>query len=323
MTSAATTTTAAGDLGHFTDNRAWSAAYLCAWTGTVFVSLAALLLFLPLHELRYGIFLEQWLPAALLAAPMVMIVAAGGVDLSVGAVATLAGIIVATLAPESGFWTALAAAMAVALGVGLVNAGLVCLLGVHPVLATLGMSLAAPLAGLLLSEQRVVSFQPPWPDLWKSSLATAAAIAAVVAVGAVLAHLTPLARRAGAHTRRPSRFFYVGLPYVLSSLAAGLAGVLYLWRFQAADPTMGANREFTVLLAVVMAGTVWGGGLGNAVGAALAALAVTLMNSAFVYEAVPSWVQTPIQGAGIILFAALGTASYRVVDWAYRRRAAA
>ena len=94
------------------------------------------------------------IPLAMLAACQTLTMLTGGIDLSVGTVATISAYLTATLAPLIGVPPAIAIALASAVVIGLVNGFGIAVCRVHPLIMTLGTALIA--TGFLLVYQRYV-----------------------------------------------------------------------------------------------------------------------------------------------------------------------
>jgi ribose transport system permease protein len=108
-----------------------------------------LLLVLASEVARPGVVSTDWVgttlraavPLAILAGCQTLTMLTGGIDLSVGAVASMAGFVVATLVAGQGIWVALLVALVIAGAVGLATGVGVGVFRVHPLIMTLGMSL--------------------------------------------------------------------------------------------------------------------------------------------------------------------------------------
>ncbi|MFZ0013761.1 MAG: ABC transporter permease, partial [Acidimicrobiia bacterium] len=88
-----------------------------------------------------GVMVRAAIPLAILAACQTMTMLTGGIDLSVGAVASMTGFVVATLVNGPGLWPAMVISLAIAAIVGVVTGIGVGVFRVHPLIMTLGMSL--------------------------------------------------------------------------------------------------------------------------------------------------------------------------------------
>jgi len=263
----------------------------------------------------------SFLVLGLIVPAAVMIVASGGVDLSVGAVAALVSVVAATVAGDSGLGVGVVAGLGVALGVGVAHAVLVGLAGMPAVLVTLATMVGLRGVACLLVDEQIVFLEASPPGAEESYAVFWIVLAAVAVAGIVLVHRTPLALRPGAGEPPESlwaRAVYVGGPYVLSALMAGVAGLVAVVRSRAGDPHVGQGWELEVLLAVVLGGTAWGGRFGCVVGALIGVVIVALLYMMLTLAGLSgSWARVTVAGA-LVVFAGLGRLYYFVVACLYR-----
>ncbi|GAB2451241.1 ABC transporter permease [Xylanimonas ulmi] len=225
--------------------------------------------------------LRQGSPLLLVALGMTLVIATRGIDLSVGAVAAIAGAIGLTFVAGAGDPASpatVAIACALALGVcavlGVWNGFLVTVLGIQPIIATLvlmtaGRGIAMLITGGQITTVTSAPFKAIGTGFWLG-LPIPVIIAAAVLVGvALLTRRTalgmliesvgvnpPAARLAGVSAR--------GLTwsvYVVSALFSGLAGLMIAANTMAADANnAGLFIELDAILAVVIGGTSLAGG---------------------------------------------------------------
>ncbi len=259
----------------------------------------------------------------LLALPMTLIIMAEGLDLSMGAVLGLAGIVLASaLVAGYGLPAALGAALAVGLVFGVANGLLVTRVGLPPFAATLG-TLGAAQGGALVATggQSVVGIGPSLPALYASSwLGIPFSIwVAVAAYGAFHVLLY--------HTRFGACVFAIGgnrdalalagvrvhayhaAIYALGGLMAGFAALLLTGRMNAGHPTAAIGMEFDAIAAVIVGGTRFERGYGGLPGTVLGVLAVGVLKNGLNVLAVPSSLQ--VASIGLLLIAALLVDSIR------------
>src|SRR5512142_2709273 len=105
--------------------------------------------------------LNRGTPVALLSLGMVLVIATGGIDLSVGAVMAISGAIAASLADAHSLPLVLSAALGAGLLCGLWNGILVALLGIQPIVATLILMVAGRGIAQLITAGRIVTFTSP------------------------------------------------------------------------------------------------------------------------------------------------------------------
>jgi simple sugar transport system permease protein len=232
--------------------------------------------------------LERGSIGVLLALGMTLVVATGGVDLSVGATMAIAGALAATLVEAKGATgpLALLAALAAGIASGIGNGLLVAAARISPIVATLVLMVAGRGVAQLLTGGRIVIFDDPF--LRALDHATPLGVPMPVVLAAATA--TAL----GALTRRTALGLFVesvgenasaarltGVPvgavrlavYAICGLCAALAGVLAAADIEAADANnAGLYLELDAILAVVFGGTSLRGGRATLLGSALGAL---------------------------------------------------
>jgi simple sugar transport system permease protein len=247
----------------------------------------------------YGVpvdILTQGSRTMLVALGMTLVIATGGVDLSVGSVVAIAGAVSAVLL-QGGH--SLAVALAGALGAGLlagaINGTLVARLGVQPIVATLILMVAGRgVAQLVVDGQVIIIKSPAFAYLANGFLLGLPFAPLLVAALYGAAHLAlrrtalGLFLEAVGDNGTASRFAGLAAArikagaYVFCGGCAGLAGVLAAANIRAADAyRAGENLELDAIFAVVVGGTALAGGrftiLGSAVGALLIQTLTTTM----------------------------------------------
>ena len=215
---------------------------------------------------------------ALVSLGMLFVIATGGIDLSVGAVAAL-GSVVSALASPSGEAAGLAAGAGAGLAVGLVNGFVVVRLGIAPFIATLATMLGARGLALLAAGDATVSasYESGFTDFGQGDLfgfpVPAAVALAVYVLGWVLLERTAFGRTVLAIGGNEEATRLMGLRtdaakwavYALSGALAGLAGVVLAAQFGAGQPIEGQGWELFAISAVVVGGTSLNGGAGSVV----------------------------------------------------------
>jgi rhamnose transport system permease protein len=217
---------------------------------------------------------------ALLALPMTLIIISGGIDLSVGSIMAIAGVVFG-LFFKAGAPVGVAAVAALATGAaaGALNGLFVSRIGVHPLIVTLatyaafrglaeGVSHGAPASG----------FPPGFLSLGDGAALGVPIQIIMVAVGviaaAVVAARTTLGFRIYAIGDNEGAARYAAIPvrwvkfvlYSLSGAVAGLAAVLYAAHRNTAKADIGEGIELEVITAVVLGGTSMFGGRGTILG---------------------------------------------------------
>jgi ribose transport system permease protein len=276
-----------------------------------------------LSPFNLRIVLAQTVIVAVGAIGMTIVIISGGIDLSVGAVIALSGVITA-LGLLGGWPPSVGVAAGVAAGgiIGLVNGIAVTRLRVVPFIATLGMlGVARGTAKWVAGEQTVnppatwvndllVTFpRPSWlvfaPGVWIALLL--AILAAMVLRSTVfgrrvfaLGSNEAAARACGIDTNRLKLWVYGS-----AGLLFGLAGVLQMSRLRQGDPTVALGTELDVIAAVVIGGASLTGGEGSILGSMIGALVMAFLRNGCQQMGWPNYVQEIIIGAIIVLAVAL------------------
>jgi ribose transport system permease protein len=251
----------------------------------------------------------------LLALPMTLIIMTEGLDLSMGAVLTLASIglaltVVATGSPALG----ILAGLAVGATFGVVNGALVALAGIPPFIATLGtLGIAQGLALVVTDGQSVVGIPAAIERVYSGTL-LAIPIPIILAAAAYgLVHLLLYRTRFGVAVfalggnREALRLAGVSdrlmliAVYAFGGLMAGFAALLMTARVNAAHPTAGIGLEFDAIAAVAVGGTSFERGNGWLFGTLLGVIAVGVLRNGLNLLAVPSSAQVACIGALVIL----------------------
>jgi len=219
--------------------------------------------------------LNRAAPVMLLSLGMTLVIATGGVDLSVGAVMAIAGAI-AALAIKSGqpLMVVLALSLGSAVLAGAWNGLLVCVLEVQPIVATLILMVSGRGIAQLLTQGQIITFSNrSFEFIGRGTFLelpfTITLVAGVLASLAWLTRKTALglfieasgnnetaARYSGVHTRLIKL-----LVYAVSGFCAGLSGLIVAGDIKAADSNnAGLWLELDAILAVVVGGSSLAGG---------------------------------------------------------------
>lgn len=219
--------------------------------------------------------LDRGAPVALLSLGMTLVIATGGIDLSVGAVMAIAGAVAAILANTG---TSLPLIIAAALGAGMLcglwNGLLVAVLRIQPIVATLILMVAGRGIAQLITQGQIVTFNNPSVAALGTGSLLAIPIPVLIAAGTfvligLLVRRTALGlfiesiganERASAYAGVSARIVKVAA-YVCSGLCAGIAGIIVAADIQGADANnAGLWLELDAILAVVVGGTALLGG---------------------------------------------------------------
>jgi ribose/xylose/arabinose/galactoside ABC-type transport system permease subunit len=247
---------------------------------------------------------------------MTWVIMMGSIDLSVGAILTLSGLLTALmLQHEHSIALSIAAGLGAGAAAGAVNGALFAFGKVPSFLVTLGSSLVITgIAQWAVDGRSVQVLQLGFTDIASKSLLgdlSNVALWSLIIYGvAVLVGLRTrfgrfayaigggeaVARLSGVPVRRFK--FYV---FVVSGLLAALAGILLTSRIGAADPAMGNTTAIDAIAAVVMGGTALTGGVGGVHRTLLGVLVITTLENGLDTLAVNTYLQSIIHGAVVIL----------------------
>ena len=285
-------------------------------------------LVVTLEIVRPGIVNERWLsstirfaiPLAILAASQTLTMITGGIDLSVGMVASMSAYVMATQAPAEGVVAASILALVVATVIGLVNGIGVGIFRVHPLIMTLGMSLVV--LGLLTVYQRIVigsGTRVPDEILWlgartsfgwiPNSLIVFIPLAAVILLGLrrsgfgrvlyAIGDNEFAARLAGVRVWQ-----VLVVLYVISGVLAGIAGLIYAGLTQTATGTLVEVYVLPSVAAAVIGGTSIYGGRGGYGGSIVGAVILTVLTTLLTVLQMPEAARQILFGAIVLSVAA-------------------
>ncbi len=239
--------------------------------------------------------LDQQSSVLIIAAAGTLVLVAGGIDLSVGAVHALAAVTAASVTMAAGPLVGMAAGVGVGLAAGLVNGIVVTVFRINSLIATLAMSfVVAGLSSLITGGNLLVLFDfPEFGALARSEFlsvrtSTWIMLAAVLVIGIVLARTTA-GRYMYAVGGNAEAATLAGVPvravrlatFVISGGAAGLGGVLAASRVLSAQASSGQDLAFTVLAGIVVGGTSIAGGEGAVWRTVVGVLFIALIGNGF------------------------------------------
>jgi ribose transport system permease protein len=308
-----------------------------AWRGLLrdrpmFPLLALLAILVVASELaRPGIVGPEWVgvtiraavPLAILAGCQTLTMLTGGIDLSVGAVASMAGFVVASLAASSGTPTGILIALIAAALAGLVTGIGVGVFRVHPLIMTLGMSLVV-LGSVNFWQLQTVTTStgvptelrwlgsPTFAQILPYNLLVFVPLAAVILLGLrrtgygrllyAIGDNPIAARLSGARSWQ-----VLIVLYVMSAVMAALAGFLISGLTNVASVSLAESSVLPSVAAAVIGGTSIMGGRGGFGGTIVGALILTVVSSLLTSLGYPEAVRQVLFGAIIVVVAAAYT----------------
>ena len=262
-----------------------------------------------------GVF-RSFSTTAIMSIGMVMVIITGGIDLSVGSVMGLSGLVTA-LAFEHGFSTIVSVGCGLAVGClfGLTNGLLVTVGRLPPFIATLGtLSIGR---GLMYIVTKGVPVTPDTPEAFsvigQGYLGYVPAPVVIMVILAVLFSLimayTTFGRHVYATGGNENASWISGvntakvklIVYTLSGVIASLAGVIAFSRFLSAEPASGFGIELEVIAAAAIGGASLAGGVGSVQGAVLGAALTGIIANGVVLMNINTYAQQAITGAVILI----------------------
>lgn len=251
---------------------------------------------------------------AVIAAGMTFVILTGGIDLSVGSIVALAGVLCAD-AIVNGYGLPASIGLGVGVGVlvGLFNGLVVTRVRVPPFVVTLATMLVIRGAAFKYTDARTISGLPADFAAFSQSWSMAIVLAVVFALSWAMLMRTPFGRHVYATGGNRDAAWLSGVrvdrvlvaAYVLSGLGAGLAGVLVASRLSAGYPRAGELYELDAIAAVVVGGTSLMGGRGSIWGTLAGAFFIGILNNGLNLYNVSPYDQMMVKGAVFLAAASL------------------
>jgi ribose transport system permease protein len=244
------------------------------------------------------------------------VLSSGGLDLSLGSVMGLSGVVGAAVAVKLGAPTPVAVVATVAAGAaaGLVNGLIITRAFVPAFIVTLGMLGIARGLALVISDGRVIYGLPKAMVYIGQGRPLGIPMPVIIFIGtAVVMHIVLAYTRYGRHTlaigdnENAARTAGINIErhrltlYTLSGALSGLAGLLFATRINSGDPTAGLTYELTAITAAIIGGTNLFGGRGSILGTMIGALIMGVLQNGLNLLAVQSYYQQMAIGGVLIL----------------------
>jgi ribose transport system permease protein len=251
----------------------------------------------------------------IMALGMTMIIIAGGIDLSVGSILGMGGLI-GTLAMEKGASISAGVAIGVATGLlcGLMNGALTTRLKIAPFIVTLGTLGIFRGVTLIVSNGLPVHRIPAsFSFLGEGNILGVPFVLWLLVACALMTHVilehTRLGRYAFSIGSNVDAAVYAGIPvafhttavYAIGGMLTGLAGMIEASRLMTGQPTAGQGYELQAIAAVVIGGGSLHGGEGGVIGTLIGAFIMGLLSNGSDLLGVSPYLQQAIIGGVIIL----------------------
>jgi ribose transport system permease protein len=291
----------------------------------VFIILIALILLGALGTERFfsvpnltNILRQMTIPM-LLGIGQTLVILLGGIDLSVSSIVTLSNVFAAgmMLGMNERILPVALLCLGVGLLIGAINAFVIIKLKVVPIIATLGLMVIGQGVALIYTREPIGLIPS---SLYRLSTAQVGPLPAsslwlllIILLALVLLHQTPFGRHLYATGGDSGLARLSGIAvdrvravgYVISGLLAAAAGLYLTSRMGSGDPTVGPGLELDSIAAVLLGGTVLGGGRGSLAGTIAGVLVLVLLGNVFNQLGLRAWHQQIAKGLIIILAVAI------------------
>ena len=267
--------------------------------------------------------MDQITVLGVMAVGMTLVILIGGIDLSVGSVLALSGMVMGYLGNnrEWPFVIAILVALVASAACGLTSGLMVTRLRMPAFIATLAMmSIARGIASIITNGEQIVGF----PD-WFSNLAiirhfgfltvTVGLMVAITVIAWIVLSFRPVGRALYALGGSQEVARLAGIPvrqytmwvYVICGALAGLAGVILSARLDSSQPSSGLGYELDTIAAVVIGGASLSGGVGSIGGTAVGVLIIGFLRNGLNLLQVSPFVQQVVIGVVIAVAVAADT----------------
>jgi len=251
----------------------------------------------------------------IMALGMTIIIISAGIDLSVGAILGMGGLLGA-MAMQDGLpiWAGVGVGIVTGLACGLLNGVLITSLRVAPFIVTLGtLGIFRGLTLIISKGLPVHQIPPGFSFLGEGNILGVPFVLWLLLLCAVAVHFilehTKLGRYTFAIGSNETAAVYAGVPvraykiavYAVGGLLTGLAGMIEASRLMTGQPTAGTGYELQAIAAVVIGGGSLWGGEGSVVGTLIGAFIMGLLSNGSDLLGISNYVQQVVIGAVIIL----------------------
>lgn len=238
----------------------------------------------------------QTAPVTIMAIGLVFVMSAGEIDLSIGSTVAVAALAAAVTMQGYGLVPGVLAGLGCGLLIGLVNGVLVAYVRLPSFLVTLAtLGLFAGVSRSMTDLRSIPVTNEAFTGFFGSgSLLGIPSLIWWTAIAVAFGHILYRETRFGAHVlaigdnARAASVSGISVPkmrlvvLMISGALAGLAGLLYAGRLQAAKYTLGETDLMTVIAAVIVGGTLLNGGKGSIIGALVGSLMMGMLNNGLI-----------------------------------------
>ena len=254
----------------------------------------------------------------IMAVGMVTVIITGGIDLSVGSIMGLVGVVCGIILQAGFHWSlALAAGLAAGMATGFVNGLLIAYVGLSPFVVTLGMLSFARSVAIVLSENKMIYDFGPYGAPFKAigggqflGLSNPVWVLILLTIlFSVILRLTTWGRHLYSIGGNEQAARLTGVPvdrvktqaYVISGLMAAVAAILIVGWQGSAINALGTGYELRVIASTVIGGANLMGGEGSAYGAFVGAALLEVIRNSLLMQGIDSNWQGAFVGVFIVL----------------------
>ncbi|MBZ9991114.1 ABC transporter permease [Mesorhizobium sp. BH1-1-5] len=238
----------------------------------------------------------QTAPVTIMAIGLVFVMSAGEIDLSIGSIVAVAALAAAVTIASYGMAAGIVVGLGAGILIGLINGALVAYVKLPSFLVTLAtMGLFAGVSRSMTDLRSISVTNETFTGFFGSgSLLSVPSLIWWTVIAIAIGHLVYRETRFGAHVlatgdnARAASVSGISVPKIrlavltISGGLAGLAGLLYAGRLQAAKYTLGETDLMTVIAAVIVGGTLLNGGKGSIIGALVGSLMMGMLNNGLI-----------------------------------------
>lgn len=266
--------------------------------------------------------LQQLAPNLITVVFMTLVITTSGIDLSIGSILSLSSALIAVfLSIGLGSFTAFILVILIGAIIGLINGSVIAYLRIPPFIVTLASMIYVEGCALLITGGYSISISG---SRWLMALGRdgilnvpiSAIIAALtVAIGWTMLNKTRLGtyiigiganeesvRRSGVNIKKVKM-----ITYMLSGIAASLAGIIIATRLGSGSSNVGTGFEMDVIAAVVLGGTSLFGGIGTMLGSVIGVFLIGVINNGLTLMNVSPYIIQIIQGSVLLLAVIVNT----------------
>ncbi|NLH43716.1 MAG: ABC transporter permease [Planctomycetes bacterium] len=255
----------------------------------------------------------------IIAMGMTAVIISGGIDLSVGSMMAVSGMVAGLIMTKDGsivptpvlMWVGTLAGLATGLACGLLNGALITKLNLPPFIVTLGTMSAFRGISYVMNDGMMFDV-PTYTFLGQSTVASIPVnvliFLAIALLGFFILRYTPLGRYTYAIGSNRQAAYHAGVNvnrnlliiYTLTGLFVGLAAMIATSRTVSAQPTAGLSLELDIIAAVVIGGASLTGGRGTVIGTIIGTLLISFLRNGLTLLGISTNIQLVVIGAIII-----------------------